>query len=252
MNKLLSIKNLNKVYYSKKDEIEAIKDITFDIYEGEFVSIVGPSGCGKSTLLNILTNMDTKTKGTIELNKNLKLGYMLQSDSMLPWRKVIDNALLGLEIKKEKNTENIQYVRGLFKKYGLSNFLEKCPNELSGGMRQRVALIRTLALKPDILILDEPFSKLDYQSRLKVSDDVYKIIKEEGKTALMVTHDLAEAISISDRVIVLSDRPCEIKNINKIRREKNGSPIENRKDKNFAYYYDLIWKDLAYHDERAS
>ena len=138
MNKLLSIKNLNKVYYSKKDEIEAIKDITFDIYEGEFVSIVGPSGCGKSTLLNILTNMDTKTKGTIELNKNLKLGYMLQSDSMLPWRKVIDNALLGLEIKKEKNTENIQYVRGLFKKYGLSNFLNKYPNELSGGMRQRV------------------------------------------------------------------------------------------------------------------
>ena len=252
MNKLLSIKNLNKVYYSKKDEIEAIKDITFDIYEGEFVSIVGPSGCGKSTLLNILTNMDTKTKGTIELNKNLKLGYMLQSDSMLPWKKVIDNALLGLEIKKEKNTENIQYVRGLFKKYGLSNFLNKYPNELSGGMRQRVALIRTLALKPDILILDEPFSKLDYQSRLKVSDDVYKIIKEEGKTALMVTHDLAEAISISDRVIVLSDRPCEIKNIYKIRREKNRSPIENRKDKNFAYYYDLIWKDLAYHDERAS
>ncbi len=248
MNKLLSIKNLNKVYYSKKDEIEAIKDITFDLYEGEFVSIVGPSGCGKSTLLNILTNMDTKTKGTIELSTNLKLGYMLQSDSMLPWKKVIDNALLGLEIKKEKNEENIEYVESLFKKYGLADFLDKYPSELSGGMRQRVALIRTLALKPDILILDEPFSKLDYQSRLKVSDDVYKIIKEEGKTALMVTHDLAEAISISDRVIVLSDRPCEIKSIYKIKREKNGTPIENRKDKNFAYYYDLIWKDLAYHD----
>ncbi len=248
MNKLLSIKNLSKVYYNKKEETEAIKDISFDLYEGEFVSIVGPSGCGKSTLLNILTNMDTLTKGKIELKDNLKLGYMLQSDSMLSWRKVIDNALLGLEIKKEKTEENINYVKNLFKKYGLAEFMEKHPFELSGGMRQRVALIRTLALKPDILILDEPFSKLDYQSRLKVSDDVYKMIKLEGKTALMVTHDLAEAISISDRVIVLSERPCEIKNIYKIKREKEGTPIENRKDKNFAYYYDLIWKDLMFHD----
>ena len=248
MNKLLSIKNLNKVYYNKKDEIEAIKDISFNLYEGEFVSIVGPSGCGKSTLLNILTNMDHLTKGNVELKGNLKLGYMLQSDSMLSWRKVLDNALLGLEIKKDKTEENTKYVKNLFKKYDLLDFMNKYPHELSGGMRQRVALIRTLALKPDILILDEPFSKLDYQSRLKVSDDVYKIIKNEGKTALMVTHDLAEAISISDRVIVLSDRPCEIKNIYKIKREKEGTPIENRKDKNFAYYYDLIWKDLKFHE----
>ncbi|CDF11291.1 aBC transporter ATP-binding protein [Mycoplasma sp. CAG:776] len=247
MNKLLSIKNLTKVYYSKKDEIEAIKDISFDLNEGEFVSIVGPSGCGKSTLLNILTGMDHETKGTIEFkNPDIKLGYMLQSDSMLSWKKVIDNALLGLEIKKEKTKENIDYVKNLFQKYGLTEFMDKYPSELSGGMRQRVALIRTLALKPDILILDEPFSKLDYQSRLKVSDDVYKIIKNEGKTALMVTHDLAEAISISDRVIVLSKRPCTLKNIYKINREKNSTPIENRKDKNFANYYDLIWKDLSY------
>ena len=248
MNKLLSIKNLNKVYYNNKEETEAIKDISFDLYEGEFISIVGPSGCGKSTLLNILTNMDNKTKGNIILKENLKLGYMLQSDSMLEWKKVIDNALLGLEIKKEKSKENINYVKGLFHKYGLSDFLNKYPRELSGGMRQRVALIRTLALKPDILILDEPFSKLDYQSRLKVSDDVYKIIKEEGKTALMVTHDISEAISLSDRVIVLSNRPCTIKNIYKINRESEKTPIENRKDKNFAYYYDRIWKDLSYHE----
>ena len=156
MNKLLSIKNLTKVYYNKKDEIEAIKDISFDLYEGEFVSIVGPSGCGKSTLLNILTDMDNKTSGDINLKENLKLGYMLQSDSMLSWKKVIDNALLGLEIKKEKTEENIKYVKDLFKKYGLKEFMDKRPFELSGGMRQRVALIRTLALKPDILILDEP------------------------------------------------------------------------------------------------
>lgn len=244
MNKILSIKDLTKVYYSKKDEIEAIKNISFDIYEGEFVSIVGPSGCGKSTLLNILTNMDTKTNGEIILDKDVKLGYMLQSDSMLNWRSIMDNVTLGLEIKREKSKENIEYVKGLLKTYGLLEFENKNPSELSGGMRQRCALIRTLALKPDILILDEPFSKLDYQSRLKVSDDVYRIIKQEKKTAIMVTHDLAEAISISDRVVVLSNRPCQVKNIYKIKREKNLTPIENRKDKNFAYYYDLIWKDL--------
>ena len=138
MNKLLSINNLSKVYYRGKNEIEAIKDISFNLYEGEFVSIVGPSGCGKSTLLNILTNMDSLTKGEIKYDDNLKLGYMLQSDSMLPWKKVIDNALLGLEIKKEKNKENINYVKNLFKKYGLEEFIDKYPNELSGGMRQRV------------------------------------------------------------------------------------------------------------------
>ena len=248
MNKLLSVKNLNKVYYKKKEQTEAIKDISFDLYEGEFVSIVGPSGCGKSTLLNILTDMDTKTKGTIIKNKDLKLGYMLQSDSMLPWKKVIDNALLGLEIKREKTEENVEYVKELFKKYGLIDFASKYPHELSGGMKERVALIRTLALKTDVLILDEPFSKLDYQARLKVSDDIYRMLKAEKKTALMVTHDIAEAVSISDRIIVLSKRPCVIKNIYKIKREEDKTPIENRKDKYFATYYDLIWKDLAYHE----
>lgn len=245
-NKLLSIKNLTKVYYSKYDKIEAIKNISFDIYEGEFVSIVGPSGCGKSTLLNILTNMDTKTSGQIIFDKpNTKLGYMLQSDSLLPWQTVFDNALLGTTLTKTKNAENIKYVDKLLTTYGLDEFKNKYPNELSGGMRQRVALIRTLALKPDILILDEPFSKLDYQSSLKVSDDVYKIIKGEKKTAIMVTHDLASAISISDRVIVLNDRPSYVKNIYEIKREQNLTPIENRKDKNFAKYYDAIWKDLS-------
>lgn len=241
---LLKIKNLKKVYYSKLDEIEAISDVSFDIFEGEFVSIVGPSGCGKSTLLNILTSMDTKTSGEIKLKDNIKLGYMLQSDSLLPWKNVIENATIGLDIKKLNTLENKNYVDYLLNTYGLGEFKNKKTTELSGGMRQRVALIRTLALKPDILILDEPFSKLDYQSRLKVSDDVYKIIKKEKKTAIMVTHDLAEAISISDRIIVFSNRPCHIKNIYTIKREENLTPIENRKDKNFAYYYDLIWKDL--------
>ena len=245
-NKLLTIKDLHKVYYSKNAEIEAIKNITFDLYEGEFISIVGPSGCGKSTFLNILTKMDNLTSGEIIFsNPNLKFGYMLQSDSLLPWKTVFENAILGLEIKKIKNNPNLNYVHKLLNTYGLKDFKDKYPHELSGGMRQRVALIRTLALKPDILILDEPFSRLDYQSALKVSDDVYNIIKKEKKTAIMVTHDLASAISISDRVIVLNNRPSLVKNIYEIKRIENLSPIENRKDKNFAYYYDLIWKDLS-------
>lgn len=245
MNKLLDINNLKKIYYSSKYSVTAIEDISFKVYEGEFISIVGPSGCGKSTLLNILTDMEKPTSGKIDTAKEMKFGYMLQTDSLLDWKTVLDNALLGLEIKREKTPENVTYVKELFKTYGLEEFMDKYPRELSGGMRQRVALIRTLALKPDILILDEPFSKLDYQSRLKVSDDVYKIIKNEKKTAIMVTHDLAEAISISDKVIVLSCRPSKIKNIYKITREQNLTPIENRKDKNFAYYYDVIWKDLS-------
>lgn len=244
-NKLINIKSLKKIYYSKNDEIEAIKDVSFDLNDGEFISIVGPSGCGKSTLLNILTDMEDATDGKILFKKEkIKFGYMLQSDSMLDWRTILDNVLLGLEIKKEKTQENIDYVLNLLKTYGLEEFKDKYPRELSGGMRQRVALIRTLALKPDVLILDEPFSKLDYQSRLKVSDDVYKIIKSEAKTAIMVTHDLSEAISVSDRVIVLSKRPSIVKNIYTIKREENLTPIENRKDKSFAYYYDAIWKDL--------
>ncbi len=246
MSKLLSINNLEKVYYSKTDEIPAIKDLTFTINEGEFISIIGPSGCGKSTLLNILTDLENKTNGTITRHQNnLKFGYMLQSDSLLEWRNILENTTLGLEIKKIKTKENLAYVNNLLNTYGLNDFKNKYPHELSGGMRQRVALIRTLALKPDILILDEPFSKLDYQSRLQVSDDVYKIIKNEHKTALMVTHDIGEAISISDRIIVLSKRPCTIKNIYEIKRTSNNIPTINRKDKSFPIYYDLIWKDLS-------
>lgn len=243
-NKILTVSNLEKSYYSKLAEIKAIENVSFEVQEGDFVSLVGPSGCGKSTILNILTGMDTKTKGHIYLKEGIKLGYMLQSDSLLNWKNILDNATLGLELKKIKTKENLNYVNYLLDTYGLKDFKTKYPTELSGGMCERVSLIRTLALKPDILILDEPFSKLDYQSRLMVSDDVYKIIKQEKKTALMVTHDLAEAISMSDYVIVLSKRPCIVKKIYKIEREKNSLPMENRKDKNFAYYYDLLWQDL--------
>lgn len=172
---------------------------------------------------------------------------MLQQDCLFPWRTILDNCLLGLEITKQNTKENQEHVLKLLKTYGLEEFIHSCPANLSGGMRQRVALIRTLATKPDILLLDEPFSALDYQSRLAVSDDVYRIIKREKKSAIMVTHDLAEAISMADRIIVLTERPCQIKNIHSLHFEHRSTTIENRKCKEFSKYYDQIWKEIDFH-----
>lgn len=247
MKKLLSIKNLRKNYHTKNAEIAAVDNFSFDLYEGEFVSIVGPSGCGKSTILSILSNLLDKSGGEIIYDKNIKFGYMLQEDCLFDFRNIFDNCILGLEIKGEDTKENKDYVLNLLNTYGLKDFIYSMPSSLSGGMRQRAALIRTLATKPDILFLDEPFSALDYQSRLAVSDDVYKIIKKEKKSAIMVTHDLAEAISLSDKVIVLSNRPSKIKKIYEIDLFQKKTPIENRKDKFFSKYYDLIWKDIDFH-----
>ncbi|MCI8575486.1 MAG: ABC transporter ATP-binding protein [Bacilli bacterium] len=243
MNNILTLQNIRKIYHTNSGEIEAVKDISFSIKQGEFVSIIGPSGCGKSTILSILSGLEKESGGNIAC-ENCSIGYMLQTDALFPWLTILDNAILGLKIKKQDTEENVRYVRSLLKTYGLEDFEKKYPNELSGGMKQRVALIRTLALKPDILLLDEPFSALDYQSRLAVSDDVFQIIKKEKKTAIMVTHDLSEAISMSSRVIVLSKRPCTVKHIYDIKLSTNANPIENRKAKEFASYYDLLWKDL--------
>lgn len=244
MDKILKLNNINKRYYSKKECFEAIKDISLDIYEKEYIVIVGPSGCGKSTLLDIILGLEDKTFGNIEINKNIKIGYMLQSDALFPWLTILDNCLLGLKINKELTEDNIKYVKELLNKYGLSEFINNYPSSLSGGMRQRVALIRTLAIKPDILLLDEPFSALDYQTRLKVSDDVYKIIKDTGKTAIMITHDIAEAVSMGDRVIVLTKCPSEVKSIYEINYEDRENPMENRKKKEFNYYYEMIWNEI--------
>lgn len=244
MNKsLLEIKDLTKIYHTKNGEIKAIDNISFNLYEKEFLCIVGSSGCGKSTLLNILANLDEKSDGQIKKNKNLKIGYMLQEDALFPWLTILENATLGLEIKKIKTKENIEYVKELLAKYGLKDFINKYPSQLSGGMRQRVALIRTLAIKPNILLLDEPFSALDYVSRLMVSEDVKKIIKAEKKTVIMITHDLAEAISLADRIIVLSKRPSKIKTIYNIKID-GLTALERRKSNKFSYYYDLLWKEL--------
>lgn len=240
---ILTIKNLSKIYHTKTSETKAIDNFSFELNENEFVAIVGPSGCGKSTILNILANLDNKSDGEIIIKDNIKLGYMLQQDALFNWKTVLDNCLLGLEINKMNNKD---YVSKLLKTYGLKDFINSYPNNLSGGMRQRVALIRTLATKPDILLLDEPFSALDYQTRLKVSDDVYNIIKKEKKSAIMVTHDIAEAISMADKIIILSKRPSIIKKIIDINLTDKSTPINNRKAKEFAYYYDLIWKEIDY------
>lgn len=247
MDKILEIKNLRKIYHTKKDEILAVDDFSFDLYKGEFVSIVGPSGCGKSTILSILCDLIDYSDGKIKFNNDSKIGYMLQEDSLFNFRNILNNCLIGLEINKNLNEETKKYVEKLLKDYGLYEFKDKYPDNLSGGMRQRVALIRTLATNPDILLLDEPFSALDYQTRLAVSDDVYKIIKKENKSAIMVTHDIAEAVSMSDRIIVLTGRPSKIKNIYEINLENKSTPINNRKDKKFSYYYDMIWKDIDFH-----
>ena len=245
--KILSIKNLRKIYHTKKDEILAVDDFSFDLNEGEFVSIVGPSGCGKSTILSILCNLMDYSDGNITFYNNSKIGYMLQEDSLFDFRTILDNCLIGLEINKELTDDKKEYVLKLLKDYGLDKFKDKYPENLSGGMRQRVALIRTLATNPDILLLDEPFSALDYQTRLMVSDDVYNIIKKEKKSAIMVTHNIEEACMLSDRVIVLTGRPSKIKNIYEIKLENKKNPMANRKDSKFNYYYDLIWKDIDFH-----
>lgn len=190
MKKILEVKNVCKTYQAKNGEIEALKNISFDIKEGEYISIIGPSGCGKSTLLSIISGLENKSSGEIYIDG--KIGYMLQKDNLLEWRTIYKNVLLGLEIQKENTSENREYVEKLLKKYGLYEFKEKYPAQLSGGMRQRVALIRTLAIRPKILLLDEAFSALDYQTRLMVTEDIFKILKAENITALMVTHDISE------------------------------------------------------------
>lgn len=245
MNPLLKIEHLSKIYHDTSQEILALEDINMEIYEGELIAIVGASGCGKSTLLSIIGGLEEQSSGTIRFNKeNTKIGYMLQSDTLFSWRTILENCMLGLELKKEDTKENKQKVIDLLVTYGLKDFIHSYPRSLSGGMKQRAALIRTLAINPDILLLDEAFSALDYQTRLVLSDDIFNIIKNEKKTTIMVTHDLSEAISMADRIFVLSARPGHVKTIYPIVLEGKSTPIKNREAKEFATYYNKIWKDL--------
>lgn len=234
---LLSLENVSKSFFSSKKQTEVLSNISFNIQKNEIIALLGPSGCGKSTLLNILSSLEEQTSGTITLNG--KLGYMFQKDALLPWRNIFSNICLGLEIKKKKTNESIEYANELIKKYKLNDFINNFPNQISGGMKQRVALIRTLVLKPDLLLLDEPFSALDAQTKIAVQNDVYNIIKQEKKSALIVTHDIGEAIALADKIIILSDRPAKVKKIVNIK-INNLSPLERRNNSQFNEYHNQI------------
>lgn len=247
---VVKIENLNLIYQSTKDETTALEDISFEIAEKEFVSIVGPSGCGKTTILSLISGLIKPTKGNVVVagkSPNPKenfCGYMFQRDNLLPWRNIEKNIFLGLEIKKQLTKERKNYAINLAEKYGLKDFLKKYPNELSGGMRQRVALIRTLALKPELLLLDEPFSALDYQTRLNLCDDIFNIIKSENKTAILVTHDIQEAISMSDKIIVLTSRPAKIKSIHILDFDKDLTPFQRRDSSKAKKLFSTIWQEI--------
>lgn len=257
---LLTIKDLSLTYHSSSGETKAVENISFNVNVGEFVAIVGPSGCGKTTILNIIGGLLPKSGGKILLNGeeiytenkknnfNSNIGYMFQKDHLFEWRTIFDNVKLGLEFdktltKKEKK-EKEKYILFLLEKYGLIDFKNKYPRELSGGMRQRVALIRTLVLNPKLLLLDEPFSALDFQTRLKVCDDISNIISKENKTAILVTHDISEAISLADKIIVLTKRPAKIKKIVEIDLKESGLPLKRRENKNFSKYFEEIWRNI--------
>ena len=251
MDTLLDVQNVCLSYHTLEGETRALSNISFQVKQGEFLAIVGPSGCGKSTLLDLICHLLTPESGTITLKSatggkdEAKIGYMLQKDHLLEWRSVYQNVILGLEIRHQLTPDKCSYVDHLLKLYGLDKFKKARPSQLSGGMRQRAALIRTLALQPDLLLLDEPFSSLDYQTRLNVGDDIGQIIRREKKAAILVTHDLSEAISLADRVIVLSGRPASIRQTIPLRFDlASDTPMNRRGAPEFKTYFNLIWKEL--------
>jgi len=257
----LEISNLEFSYHTKNGETKALSNINLSVRKGEFLAIVGPSGCGKSTLLNLIAGLLPLEEGSITLEGTPvgghrdKIGYMLQKDHLLPWRTTEENICLGLEINQMQTREKLAMAERLLKQYGLYEFRKVKPTELSGGMKQRAALIRTLVMEPELLLLDEPFSALDYQTRLSVADDIYEILKKEGKTAILITHDIAEAISMSERILVLTSRPGRIKKEVKIQLTMEDGkvpvkPSEGRSAREFATYYQKIWKELMNYDAK--
>ena len=250
----MSVLEVKNVTFSYDGVNKILNDVNLTLNDGELVCLLGVSGGGKTTLFNIIAGLLEPQQGQVLLNgeditgQSGKVSYMLQKDYLLHWRSIRSNALLGLEIQKKLTPETIAYVDALLEQYGLGDFKESYPYQLSGGMRQRVALIRTLAIRPDILLLDEPFSALDYQTRLSVSDEIGTIIRKEGKTAILVTHDISEAISLSDRVVVLTKRPAKLKKIFPIRFSMaEHTPMQAREAPEFKDYFNAIWKELDVH-----
>jgi len=253
MREYLCLEDVSLVYQAENGEVTALENFSLTAHEGEQIAIVGPSGCGKSTLLSIIAGLEPPTRGKVYLAGERvqcvseKIGYMLQKDNLLQWRSIRSNVLLGLELRGMLSDQNIAYAENLLQTYGLREFADKYPSQLSGGMRQRAALIRTLATQPGLLLLDEAFSALDYQTRLAVTDDVSKILKSVGKTAIIVTHDIPEGISMADRVVVVSGRPGRVKSIHKIELDAPGrqsAPLQRRASPGFTHYFNTIWKEL--------
>ena len=242
MKEVLRFENVSMHYHSKQGETVAADELEFSVSEGEFVAIIGPSGCGKTTLLSLAAGLLSPTKGEVKTT-GCSFGYMLQKDELFPWRTIEKNIFLPLEIKRTNTTEHRQRALALAEKYGLEKFLKNYPSALSGGMRQRAALIRTLAVDPDVLLLDEPFSALDYQTRLSVCDDVYKIIRSEKKTALLITHDISEEISVADIVLVLSRRPDKVTASHTLDFPES-EPLKRRENKNFSKWFEILWREL--------
>ena len=242
MKEVLRFENVSMHYHSKQGETVALKDVNFSVSSGEFVAIIGPSGCGKTTILSLAAGLLTPTKGKV-ITQDVSFGYMLQKDELFPWRTIEKNIYLPLEIKRRNTPAQRTRALALAEKYGLKQFLKNYPSSLSGGMRQRAALIRTLSVNPDVLLLDEPFSALDYQTRLSVCDDVYKIIRSEKKTALLITHDISEAISLADKIFVLSKRPASIISSHDIHFPET-EPLKRRENKEFSRWFEVLWKEL--------
>jgi len=250
MKNLLEIRDLNLTYHTKEFETKALDNLSFSVREGEFISIVGPSGCGKTTILSLIAGLLIPSSGEVILEDmpvngiNQNVGYMFQQDNLFDWLTVEKNILFGLKIQKKLTEKTQTFALGLLEKYGLKDFSTHYPTELSGGMRQRVSLIRTLATSPQLLLLDEPFSALDYQTRINIQETVHKIIKDEHKTVLLVTHDISEAIVMSDRIIILTERPARIKKDIILEFPDNSTPFSRRDMPAFNHYFNQIWGEL--------
>lgn len=251
---IVEVQGVGLTYQAPEGEVEALRDVSFGVGDGEFVSLVGPSGCGKSTLLSLIAGLEQPSGGVIRVDgakvsgPSDKIGYMPQRDQLFPWRSIWSNVTLGLELQRQRQPGRYEHVRQLLEQYGLADFAQKSPAQLSGGMRQRCALIRTLATDPRILLLDEPFSALDYQTRLAVSADIHSIIRQQGKTALLVTHDISESVSLSDRVVVLSQRPGTVRSVHELSALEGLGPPERRSSPVFQAYFNEIWKELEQHE----